>query len=144
MEEKLINRRQAFNKLSIAAISLLAGFAGFIGGGFLYPVPRKKPPEIFVCLESEIPTSKPLEIKDSRGRKALLMRKADGTIIALSTVCSHLGCKVFYRPQKKIFECPCHQGFFDEEGYPISGPPQLPLDCYPTVVRRGKVFIQFG
>ena len=144
MKERVIDRRQALNKLSLAAISLLTGFAGFIGGRFPYPVPKKKPPEVFICLKSEIPIDKPLEIKDLQGRRTLLMRKADGAIIALQTICSHLGCTVFYRPQKKIFECPCHQGVFDEEGNPLSGPPQRPLGRYPVIIRRGKVFIQFG
>ncbi|MDY6861360.1 MAG: Rieske (2Fe-2S) protein [Thermodesulfobacteriota bacterium] len=143
MEENLIDRRQAINKLTVTALSIMAGFAAFVGGGFLYPVPRQKPSALFVCLESELPEGKPLEIKDPLGRKVLLMRRGDGAITALSTVCTHLGCAVFYRPKIKQFECPCHKGFFDERGEPISGPPQRPLRNYPTEVRNGKIFIQF-
>jgi len=144
VEERLLNRRQALNKLATAGLSLMAGFAAFIGGGFLYPIPRAKPTALFVCLESEVGEGKPLEIRDPQGRKVLLRRKADRTLLALGTVCSHLGCAVFYRPDLRHFECPCHRGFFDEEGNPISGPPQRPLDRYPVEAREGKIFVQFA
>jgi len=144
VEEKLVDRRHVLGKLSAAALSLMAGFAVFIGGGFLYPVPRRKPPALFICLASEIPDGEPLEIRDPRGRKVLLIRSADEKLMAIGTVCTHLGCAVYYRPKTKRFECPCHQGVFDREGNPISGPARRPLDSYPTEVREGKVFVQFA
>jgi len=144
VEETLIDRRHALNKLSGAAITLMAGFAACIGIGFLYPVPRRRPPALFICLESEVPRDRPLEIKDPQGRKVLLIRKAEGTLMAVATVCTHLGCAVYYRPKTEIFECPCHQGAFDREGNPLYGPPDRPLDSYPTEVREGKVFVQFA
>jgi len=144
VEEERIGRRQALTKITGAALSFLAGFAAFMGVGFLYPVPQRKPPAQFVFLESEVPAGKSLETKDLQGRKTLVIRKLDGTILAIRTVCTHLGCAVFYRPNTNQFECPCHQGFFDGEGNPISGPPQRPLERYPTEIRDGKVFIQFA
>lgn len=144
MEEERIDRRKALSKLSAGALSLLAGCAALMGIGFLYPIPRKKPPALFVCLVSEVPPGKPYEIKDPQGRKVLLIRKSDGTLLAIRTVCTHLGCTVFYRPNTRQFECPCHQGVFDAVGNPISGPPQRPLDHCPTEVREGKIFIQFA
>ncbi len=83
------------------------------------------------------------EIKDPKGRTVLLMRQSTGSLMAISTICTHLGCNVFYREKKAHFECPCHQGFFDMEGNVISGPPQRPLDRYPIEVRDGKVFVQY-
>ena len=120
----------------------MGGFAGFIAGGFLYPIPRRKPAFTFICLESELKTGF-REIRDPKGRLVLLMKKQDGSLAAMSTVCTHLGCNVFFRPGKHLFECPCHQGFFDENGGVISGPPQRPLDRYSVEVRKGKVFVQF-
>ncbi len=137
-------RRSFLHKSLTAGLILAAGFAGFIAGGFLYPVGRRKPPPLFVCLESQISPGKPLAIKDPEGRKVLLLRKDGGAIIALGSVCPHLGCTVYYRPQKKVFECPCHQGVFDADGNPIGGPPEGPLSQYPTEVRGGKVFVQFS
>lgn len=39
--------------------------------------------------------------------------------------CTHLSCTLRIK-DKKIF-CPCHNGVFNLEGWPISGPPKLPL-----------------
>ena len=136
-------RRGFFSQLWTIALSLMGCLAAVVGIGFLYPVARRKPPALFVCLESEIKGEEPLAIKDTMGRNVLLMRKDSGELLALGTICPHLGCTVYYRPKKKIFECPCHQGIFDSEGNPISGPPENPLYQYPTEVREGKVFVQF-
>jgi Rieske Fe-S protein len=137
-------RRSFLGTFSVAAMAIAAGIFAYVGTGFLYPISRRKPPPLFVCLESQIPKGEPLEIQDLQGRRVLLMRDAREKLMAIGTVCTHLGCAVYYRPQRGLFECPCHQGFFDREGNPISGPPQRPLDRYPTEVREGKVFVQFG
>lgn len=142
-EKNAISRRHFLSTFSISSLSLLAAIATFIGGGFLYPLGRRKPSALFICLESEVPNDKPMEIHDLRGRKVLLMRKADNTLLALGTVCTHLGCAVHYRPKTRSLECPCHQGVFDAEGNPVSGPPQRPLDRYEVEIREGKVFVQF-
>lgn len=138
-----ITRRHFLSTFSISGLSLLAAIAAFIGGGFLYPIERRKPSALFICLESEVPRDRPMEIRDLKGRKVLLMRKADDSILALGTICTHLGCAVHYRPKSRILECPCHQGVFDAEGNPVSGPPQRPLDKHEVIIRDGKVFVQF-
>ncbi len=144
-KENLVSRRSFLAWVSAGAFSLMSGFAAFIGLGFLYPVKRQKPPALFVCLESEVPlVGEALEIRDLKGRKVFLMRKADGELMTIGTVCSHLGCTVFYRPKKKRFDCPCHDGVFDGEGNPVSGPPRRPLERYPTEVRESKVFVHFA
>jgi cytochrome b6-f complex iron-sulfur subunit len=137
-------RRQFLKKLWVVFLALAGCFATFIGVGFLYPIGRRKPPPLFVCLESQVPLGKPLEIKDPEGRNVLLLREKRGKIIALGSICPHLGCTVYYRPQKKVFECPCHQGVFDADGNPTAGPPVSPLNKYETEVRGGKVFVQFA
>jgi len=138
-----LDRRSFLGKLCGGALGLLGVLAAVVGGGFLYPVSRRKPPAQFVCLESMLLEGKPHEIKDPAGRNVLLMRKSGGTVMAVGTVCSHLGCAVFYRPNLNQFECPCHQGFFDGDGNPVSGPPQRPLDRFPVEIREKKVFVQF-
>lgn len=122
---------------------LLAGAAAALGAGFLYPIERRPRKPVFVCLKPELPPGHPREITDPGGRKVMLLRRADDTILAISTICTHLGCAVYYRPKQNHFECPCHQGLFDAEGVPTAGPPRRPLERYPVEVRDGKVFVQF-
>ncbi len=142
-ESNEITWRHFLSTFSISGLSLLTAAAAFIGGGFLYPIGRPKPSALFSCLESEIPRDKPMEIRDLKGRKVLLMRKADDSLLALGTICTHLGCAVHYRPKSRMLECPCHQGVFDAEGNPVSGPLQRPLDRHEVIIRDGKVFVQF-
>ncbi len=137
------SRRSFIKILAVAGSAATAGIAAFMAGGFLYPIPKKKRRPQFVCLEADIPKGKPFEIQDPSGRKVLLIRDKKNKLIAVSTVCSHLGCAVYYRPKKDIFDCPCHQGVFDAEGNPVSGPPRRPLDRYPVMVNSGKVFVEF-
>jgi len=135
-------RRSFFSALAALCLAAAGGVGVFVAGGFLYPVRREKPRPLFVALESKVPAESPLYITDPAGRNVLLLRTEEG-LVAIGTVCSHLGCTVFYRPEKKIFECPCHQGVFDSLGNPVSGPPQRPLRRYPAIVKSGKVFVEF-
>lgn len=34
-------------------------------------------------------------------------------IVAYSTLCTHKGCPVNYKPERKLFICPCHWSTFD-------------------------------
>jgi arsenite oxidase small subunit len=37
----------------------------------------------------------------------------DRDIVAYSTLCTHKGCPVAYRPERKLLICPCHWSTFD-------------------------------
>jgi len=63
--------------------------------------------------------------------------------IAMSNICTHLGCRVRWISDLKQFYCPCHDGIFDQEGNVVSGPPPRPLDRYEVKVENEQLFI-FG
>jgi cytochrome b6-f complex iron-sulfur subunit len=65
----------------------------------------------------------------SRKGPTIVIRRT-GKLIALSAVCTHLGCLVKWVPNEDIFFCPCHAGKFDANGVNISGPPPEPLVVY--------------
>lgn len=71
---------------------------------------------------------------------AILVRPEAETILAFSQKCTHLGCVVFWAPEDRNFECPCHEGFFNLEGEPIAGPPERPLGRIELEVRDGDVW----
>lgn len=137
-----MDRRGALRLLAGGLAAGAAALAGVVGLGFLYPVPRIEPRPRFLCLRHQVGPGKPLELLDEQGRKVLLLEQPDGELMAISTVCTHLGCSVFYRPDTNTYVCPCHNGVFDGLGAPVSGPPQRPLPRFPVTVRDGKVFIQ--
>lgn len=62
--------------------------------------------------------------------------------IAMSNICTHLGCKVRWIEEREQFLSPCHNGVFDKLGYVVSGPPPRPLDVFQTKVEGGNIYIQ--
>jgi Rieske Fe-S protein len=63
----------------------------------------------------------------------------EGTYVAISTRCAHLGCPVKFVAAAGNFICPCHGGVYDFQGKVIGGPPVRPLDRFQTRVRNGQV-----
>lgn len=75
-------------------------------------------------------------------RPSLLIHHADDTWIALSAVCTHMGCTVAYNQATAHIECHCHGGVYDPRtGENISGPPPRPLTKYNLTVGKGSVTI---
>lgn len=62
--------------------------------------------------------------------------------IAMSNICTHLGCRVRFIKEKEQFLSPCHNGIFDKLGYVVSGPPPRPLDVFQTKIENGEIYIQ--
>ena len=61
--------------------------------------------------------------------------------IAMSNICTHLGCRVRWIADQEIFLSPCHNGVFDREGKVISGPPPRPLDRYEIKIEDNSLLI---
>jgi menaquinol-cytochrome c reductase iron-sulfur subunit len=64
--------------------------------------------------------------------------------IAMSNVCTHLGCRVRWIAEQDHFFCPCHNAVFDKEGEVASGPPPRPLDRYEVKVEENQLFVLGG
>jgi cytochrome b6-f complex iron-sulfur subunit len=66
---------------------------------------------------------------------AMLIHHEDGRWIALSAVCTHLGCTVQYEPQADRIHCGCHGGVYNPyTGANVSGPPPKPLTLFKVAV----------
>jgi cytochrome b6-f complex iron-sulfur subunit len=61
--------------------------------------------------------------------------------VAVSAVCTHLGCIVEYDADKEIW-CPCHAAFFDLRGNVKSGPAPSSLPTFEVAVVDGVVYIE--
>jgi cytochrome b6-f complex iron-sulfur subunit len=84
-----------------------------------------------------VPASGVLEVPEARG----YLVKTDDDIVALSEVCTHLGCRVPYIDENDRFECPCHGSKFTREGNYIEGPAPRGMDEYATEVVEGVIEI---
>lgn len=65
----------------------------------------------------------------------------DGSLLALWTRCTHLGCTVPWRTDEKQFHCPCHSSLFNAKGEVIGGPAPRPLDMFPIQIVDGNVVV---
>jgi cytochrome b6-f complex iron-sulfur subunit len=79
-----------------------------------------------------------------RINKYYLVRFEDGGFLALSLICSHLGCSVIWDKTKNQFICPCHSSAFDRFGNVINSPAPRPLDFYPVKIESGKVKVDIS
>lgn len=66
---------------------------------------------------------------------AMLIHHEDGRWVALTAVCTHLGCTVQYEPQADRIHCACHGGVYNPyTGTNVSGPPPKPLKLFKVAV----------
>jgi Rieske Fe-S protein len=110
-------------------------------------------PWLFVADANGIRPGESLAFESPTGVRVAIARRAEdgpprapdtADFIALSSVCPHLGCRVHWEPHNERFFCPCHNGVFDPEGKPVSGPPKAAnqeLPRYPLKVEDGLLYI---
>jgi glycine/D-amino acid oxidase-like deaminating enzyme/nitrite reductase/ring-hydroxylating ferredoxin subunit len=55
-------------------------------------------------------------------RKAAVFQDDDGSLHAVSPVCTHLGCQVEFNTAERTWDCPCHGSRYDVDGKVIHGP----------------------
>lgn len=72
---------------------------------------------------------------------AIAIRLADGSLVAYSSVCTHLSCTVLWNRDEERIDCPCHDGEFDpRDGRVLAGPPPRPLPRIELVERPGGIY----
>jgi Rieske Fe-S protein len=60
-------------------------------------------------------------------RVVYVVRRSDGSTLALSNICTHMQCDVHWDTSLGQFLCPCHGGLYDMNGRNVGGPPPQPL-----------------
>ena len=68
----------------------------------------------------------------------------DGSFLALSKKCTHLGCSVPWHEGEKKFICPCHGSTFDTAGKVLTPPALRPLDYYPIRLENGLIRVEIS
>jgi glycine/D-amino acid oxidase-like deaminating enzyme/nitrite reductase/ring-hydroxylating ferredoxin subunit len=66
------------------------------------------------------------------GAKVAGHRRDDGTLVAVSPVCTHLGCQVNWNTAERSWDCPCHGSRFSPEGDVLQGPAVHRLEHKPV------------
>jgi cytochrome b6-f complex iron-sulfur subunit len=61
-------------------------------------------------------------------QRVWIVRREDGSLFALSAICTHLGCTPNWFAIENKFKCPCHGSGFRRDGTNYEGPAPRPLD----------------
>ncbi len=134
-------KRRSFLK----SLFTFLGFTAFFS--FLYPLLKFLSPKSVsakfpsVALRRrDVPVGESL--KTMVGNKpVIVIHHPNKGYIALSRVCTHLGCLVDYDRSLGRIICPCHGANFTVEGRVISGPAPRPLEKIPLKVQGDKILI---
>lgn len=138
--EELVARRD-FTRYLLAASGVFA--AGTVGAATWAAVQRSNvgEPRELVPLEQVPEGTEHLFRYPTQDDPAILVHLPGGELRAYSQKCTHLGCVVFYEPEKDRIFCPCHHGVFDpNSGEPTAGPPVRGLTRIDVDVRGGTVW----
>lgn len=120
--------------------TMLGGLGALVGAASAWPIFRFLSPvdagggsSQVVVPRSEVVAGK-AHFFQYRGKPAVALQPSPGNFIALSAVCTHLGCVVAWQEQSGEFQCPCHGGRFSAEGKVLGGPPPKPLETLVVVL----------
>lgn len=113
---------------------MLGGLGAMLGAASAWPVFRFLSPlandgggEKIVVSRNEVTLGK-AHFFQYHGKPAVVLQPTPGDFVALSAVCTHLGCVVAWQEQAGEFLCPCHGGRFSADGQVLGGPPPAPLE----------------
>jgi cytochrome b6-f complex iron-sulfur subunit len=141
IKHSLITRRRFLN-------GTLGGWAAALAAAFISPMvkfvfpPYREPDEVilpFADFQDMAPGS--VRTFPWGNKPGALKLNQDGTYTAFVAVCTHLDCNVSWLPDQRKFYCACHDGWYDENGDNIAGPPPSPLRRLNVVVEAESIFI---
>jgi Rieske Fe-S protein len=135
----------------VAGISSVVGVV--VGGAVLSPAFATRPAGWVPAgrlrdLEEGVPSPVTVRVTRQDGyyeavdQQVIFLLKSENGVRALSSTCTHLGCRVSYDPVSKLIKCPCHGGVFTPDGRNIAGPPPRPLAQVPVRIDDAQVLVQ--
>ncbi len=135
-------KRRGFLKIFLAFVGSITLFSlAYSFLKYLTALPsRTVAAKELVIRKSDVPSGDSKNII-YRNAPAVLVNRPEKGFIALSRVCTHLGCLVEYDRRKQRLICPCHAGNFDLDGAVISGPPPKPLTTIPLRIEGESIII---
>jgi cytochrome b6-f complex iron-sulfur subunit len=135
-------------------LEALMAFAGLVGLAALFSVLEQSRPALpttptmglpagAIANSSQVTPGNPAYFDFPTNYPNILLKKSDGSLLALSMLCTHVCCQLSYDPGSDQLYCPCHGSLFDSTGNVIQGPAGYPLPTVQlTVDSNGNVFPQ--
>ena len=143
LKYSILSRRKFLN-------SLLGGWVIAFFSTLIYPVikfvfpPYREPDEVILPFAE----FKNMPLYSARnfswGSKPGILLKKENGFEAFIGVCTHFDCNVTWLPEKRKFFCACHEGWYDENGINIAGPPPAPLQKLIVEIKGKNIIIKRG
>ncbi|TCT25565.1 menaquinol-cytochrome c reductase iron-sulfur subunit [Melghiribacillus thermohalophilus] len=157
-KKKQVSRRQFLNYT-------LTGVGGFMAAGMLSPMLRfaidpvlkaQGGGDFVAVVEVDKITTEPQRFdftieqvdawyESEVTKSAWVFKQEDGSILALSPICTHLGCVVSWEGSEnhpERFYCPCHDGLYYKDGVNVPNtPPTEPLHVYDYKIQDGMLYL---
>jgi Rieske Fe-S protein len=149
-----MHRRTVLVRLIQSIQGLMGATLAFVvGGAVVAPSFTRRqsswlPASALSDLEEGTPRPVSLRVARADGATAVVDRRvvylvrSGGSVRALDSTCTHLGCRTRYNAETRRIECPCHGGMYDATGSVIAGPPPSPLQTLPTRIDSDRVFVE--
>jgi len=123
----------------VLGIAAAAEFAA-VAGAYLWPRRKDNGDESGGRVEAgPVADFTPASVTPFPAGRFYLVRLTDGGFIALSSICTHLGCTVPWNEKDKTFPCPCHASVFDMTGQVLNPPAPRALDLFRVTIEGGIV-----
>lgn len=137
-----LNRREFFSYVTVGWVAFGAASAGLASlvFRFLYPNVVFEPAMDFIA---GFPDDYD-EGVDERWKEiyGVWIFKNEGRLVAMSNICTHLGCIPNWLPAERKFKCPCHGSGYYPNGINFEGPAPRPLERYKVSMNTsGKIVV---
>lgn len=143
MESNVVPSKQRRKFLMV----MVGGLGGIITAAAAWPIFRFLSPiegaggsKTVNVNRSEVPVGSAHFIQ-FQGKPAVVLQPSPGDFVALSAVCTHLGCVVAWQDDKGEFLCPCHGGRFSALGKVLGGPPPAPLESFKVTIEGDQLMV---
>jgi Rieske Fe-S protein len=141
--------RREFLKRVIKVLFAFVGVVLLFTLAYVYPsrIKKRKLSYVYLMEEDDLPKQGVKKVSyhyaqnDRTVTNRTFVTVLDGSAVAFSPVCPHLGCLVNWDGRATQFICPCHGGKYDKMGNVVAGPPPRPLTRLPLKITEEKVFI---
>ena len=138
----MFNRREFLSYLSVAWAAFAAAWSGLLALAFRFSYPN-----VNFEPDMEFVAGTPDDYEegvDERWKNGfgVWIYKSEGKLVALSNICTHLGCIPNWLPNELKYKCPCHGSGYYPNGINFEGPAPRPLERYKISLNpEGKVVV---
>lgn len=123
--------RREFNwilAMAWASLAFVGATAGAAFQSFLVPKLTKEPPSTFRAGKINDYAEPGVYETFKNDQNVWIVHLPEGKLIAVSTICTHLGCIPNWLSGDQKFKCPCHGSGFYMDGVNFEGPAPRPLE----------------